>query len=289
MKPEKNTTYSDKVSIENLRAKKGKDKITMLTCYDVSFARILDQAGIDIILVGDSMANVVLGLEKTKEVSFKEMFNHTKAVRKAVRRSLLVADMPYVSYQANRKKALYYARKFIEEAGADAVKIEWFKYGREVTKMLVKNKIAVMGHIGLTPQTADKLGGFRVQGKDAKRAEELINQAVILQDAGVFSMVIECVPAKITKLITQRVTVPTIGIGAGEFCDGQVLVLYDLLGLYDKLHPRFVRTYVDLSSLVREKLVEFVSDVKKGTFPSPAESFSISEEELAKLKDIFKN
>ena len=160
-------------NIRDIMAKKGREKIAMLTAYDFSFASILDEAGIDIILVGDSMANVVLGMSSTKKISFKEMFNHTRAVRGAVKRALVVADMPYVSYQANKKKALYYAKKFVEEAGADAVKLEWFSHCEEITRILIKNNIAVMGHIGLTPQTADKLGGFKVQGKNFQRAFSL--------------------------------------------------------------------------------------------------------------------
>jgi len=276
-------------NIRDIMAKKGREKIAMLTAYDFSFASILDEAGIDIILVGDSMANVVLGMSSTKKISFKEMFNHTRAVRGAVKRALVVADMPYVSYQANKKKALYYAKKFVEEAGADAVKLEWFSHCEEITRILIKNNIAVMGHIGLTPQTADKLGGFKVQGKNFRRAFSLIEQAKLLDRLGIFSLVIECVPSKLSRLITERVKAVTIGIGAGNSCDGQVLVLYDLLGLYKRMKPKFVREYIDLSSLVNKTVRDFVRDIRKGTFPSKEESFSMKKEELRALLQILKS
>ena len=271
---------SKRLTPEDILTQKGKAKITMLTAYDVSFAEIVDKAGVDIILVGDSLANVILGLERTKEVSFREMFNHTKAVKKAVKHALVVADMPYVSCQVNRKKALYYAKKFMEEAGADAVKLEWFAYCPEITHTLARNNIPVMGHIGLTPQTVDKLGGFRVQGKQIQRARELVKQAKILQDLGVFSLVMECVPYKLAKIITQKLKVPTIGIGAGKYCDGQVLVLYDLLGLYKKMKPKFVRAYLDLYDTIGKAIVKFINDVKKEKFPSLTESFNIDDKEL---------
>ncbi len=274
---------SEKLKINDIAAVKGKGKIAMLTAYDFSFASILDKAGIDIILVGVSMANVVLGMDFTKQISFKEMFNHTRAVSKAVKHALVVADMPYVSYQINRKKSLYYAKKFIEDAGADAVKLEWFSHCEEVTRLLIKNNIPVMGHIGLTPQTADKLGGFKVQGRNYEKAVTLIKQAQVLDEIGVFGLVIECVPSKISRMITGKIKAPTIGIGAGSYCDGQVLVLYDLLGLYGKIKPKFVREYIDLSSLVNKTVKDFVSDIKNGAFPSEKESFSIKEEELQKL------
>ena len=281
--------YFRNKKIKDIISRKGKEKITMLTAYDFSFASILDEAGIDIILVGDSMANVVLGMSSTKDISFKEMFNHTRAVKRAVKRALVVADMPYVSYQINKKRALYYAKKFVEEAGADAVKLEWFSHCEEITRILIKNNIAVMGHIGLTPQTADKLGGFKVQGKDSEKALILIKQADTLDKLGVFSLVIECVPSKVSRLITERVKSLTIGIGAGNSCDGQVLVLYDLLGFYKRIKPKFVREYADLSSIVNKAVTNFISDIKKGSFPSPKESFSINEEESRRLIQILKD
>ena len=272
------------MKIEEIREKKGKEKITMLTAYDYSFAKILDEAGIDMILVGDSLANVVLGMEETKEISFEEMLNHTKAVKKATKFSLVIADMPYVAYQENPQKAVFYAEKFIKEAGADAVKIEWFEEAISVTQELVKNKIPVMGHIGLTPQTVDKLGGFKVQGKDYESAKRLLKQAKLFEEEGAFSLVLECIPSQIAKLITEILTIPTIGIGAGPFCDGQVLVLYDVLGLYKKIRPKFVKVYKDLSVFIKEAVTEYIKEVKSLQFPSSSHSFSVSSEILEKLK-----
>lgn len=270
--------------IEDILAKKGKEKITMLTCYDYSFAQILDETEVDMILVGDSLANVVLGMSSTKEISFDEMLNHTKAVRAGVSNSLIIADMPYVSYQKDIKRAVYFAERFIEQAKVDGVKVEWFRQCPEVVEKLIKNGIPVMGHVGLTPQTVEELGGFKVQGKDFERARQIVEQAKILQELGVFSIVLECIPYKLAELITQTVTVPTIGIGAGPFCDGQVLVLYDLLGLYKRIKPKFVKVYIDLSILVKEKVEEFIREVKEGKFPTFKESFSLNGKVVKQLQ-----
>jgi 3-methyl-2-oxobutanoate hydroxymethyltransferase len=261
-----------KVSPKDILKRKGKSKITMLTCYDYSFAGILDESGVDIILVGDSLANVILGLKETRRVSIKEMLNHTSAVARGVKRALVVADMPYLSYQKDPKKSLYYARKFIA-AGASAVKIEWFAKCPQVVKKLIQAKIPVMGHVGLTPQTAHLLGGYKVQGKDHKSAALLAEQAKKLQRLGVFSLVLECVPSQVSRRITKSLKVPTLGIGAGKYCDGQVLVVYDLLGLYTQKKPKFVRVYRDLSSDIKAAISRFKQDVKNGRFPSPKESF----------------
>jgi 3-methyl-2-oxobutanoate hydroxymethyltransferase len=273
----------EKVKVGDILKKKRKEEITMLTCYDYSFASILDEAGLDIILVGDSLANVVLGLKETRKVSIKEMLNHTQAVAKATKYALVVADMPYLSYQKEPKKSLYYAKKFMEK-GADAVKVEWFKDCPYVVKKLVKNKIAVMGHIGLTPQTVHLLGGFRVQGKTKQEILKLIKQAKILEDLGVFSIVLECIPYQVAKLITQKVKIPTIGIGAGKYCDGQVLVLYDLIGLYKNKKLKFVRMYRNLYEEVKKAVSEFIKDVKEKKFPFFEESFSLKRKEWNQLK-----
>jgi len=271
-----------KLTIEQIKAKKGRGKITMLTCYDYSFAKALDNAGIDIVLIGDSLANVVLGLEDVKKVSINEMLNHTKAVAGAITRSLVVADMPYASYQKNPKKCLYYAEKFIR-AGADAVKIEWFASCTEVVWTLIKNKIPVMGHIGLTPQTAHLLGGFKVQGKDKESAKEIVRQAEVLSSLGVFAIVLECIPYQLSRYITQAIDAPTIGIGAGKFCNGQVLVLYDVIGLYKRIIPKFVRTYAQFALQTERVAAKFMKDIKSGSFPAQKESFSIKEKEWRKL------
>jgi len=262
----------DKITTKDIFKKKNKEKITMLTCYDYSFAKILDDAGIDIILIGDSLANVVLGMEETRKVSITEMVNHSRAVAKAVKRSLVVVDMPYLSYQKNPKKCVYYAKKFID-AGADAVKIEWFKDCIFVIKKLIKNNIPVMGHIGLTPQTVHLLGGYKVQGRDRKSALMLNEQAKKMQDLGIFSLVLECVPSGVARRISRKIKVPTIGIGAGKCCDGQVLVLYDLLGLYKEKKPKFVRVYKDLAFEAKKAISAFKKDIKSGRFPSSKESF----------------
>ncbi|MCF7908826.1 MAG: 3-methyl-2-oxobutanoate hydroxymethyltransferase [Candidatus Omnitrophica bacterium] len=262
----------NKVKVKDILAKKAKQKITVLTCYDYSFARILDASGIDIILVGDSLANVVLGLKETREVTIAEMLNHTQAVARGVARALVVADMPYASYQKDPAKCLYYAKKFIAH-GADAVKIEWFSKCPQVVKKLIKNKIPVVGHIGLTPQTAHLLGGYKVQGKDDKSAKDLFNQAKLLEDLGVFSLVLECIPLSVSRQITKSLKIPTIGIGAGKYCDGQVLVLYDFLGLYPGKELKFVRRYKSLGQEVHSATLKFIQDVKNGQFPSTSESF----------------
>lgn len=277
--------FSDKVTIEAIRNKKGVQKITMLTCYDASFARILDMAGIDIVLVGDSMANVVLGMENTREVSFEEMFEHTRAVKRSLSRSLLVADMPYVSCR-RRRTAVRHAEKFIKEAGADAVKIEWFDGVQGVLEAFMRHHVPVMGHVGLTPQTADELGGMRVQGKDARRAQTILRQAELFAQGGAFSIVVECVPTEVSRIITEQLPIPTIGIGAGNACDGQVLVLYDMLGLYQKIEPKFVRRYADLSGVIKTAVEQFIQSTHSGNFPSERESFSISAEELDRLRRL---
>jgi 3-methyl-2-oxobutanoate hydroxymethyltransferase len=266
-----------KITINDILKKKNKGKVTVLTCYDYSFAKILDEAGIDIILVGDSLANVVLGMQDIKNISLLEMVNHTEAVAGGVNRSLVVADMPYKAYQKDPKKSLYYAKKFIK-AGADAVKIEWFSKVEFAIKRLIKNKIPVMGHIGLTPQTAHLFGGYKVQGRDEPRAKQLIEQAKILQELGVFSIVLECIPYQLARRITKALKIPTIGIGAGKYCDGQVLVLYDFLGLYKEKKLKFIRLYCDLSSQIKGVTSKYIQDVRMGRFPSKNESFSLKRE-----------
>jgi len=244
----------------------------MVTCYDYAFALAIGQAQVDIVLVGDSLANVVLGLTDTREVTIDEMINHTQAVARGTKNSLVITDAPYLAYQKNPKKSLYYAQKFIA-AGAQGVKIEWFKDCLLVVKTLIKNKIPVMGHIGLTPQTADLLGGYKVQGKDHTSVLNLVEQAKVLEDAGAFSLVVECVPESVGKLITASVKIPTIGIGAGKYCDGQVLVLYDLLGLYRNTRPRFVRQYCDLFAMIQKNVKKYSADVKRSRYPSRKESY----------------
>jgi len=273
----------NKITVNEIISLKNKRKITMLTAYDYPIAELIDKAGIDMILVGDSLANVVLGLNSTTEIGMPEMLHHAKAVRRAVKNSLLIADMPYNSYQLNPKEALKNAQRFINEAGAQAVKLEWFERCLEVTEQIVKANIPVMGHIGLTPQTIDKIGGFKVQGKDAQTAQNLINQAIELEKKGCFSIVLECVPDKIAGLISDKIRIPTIGIGAGASCDGQVLVINDMLGLFSRHTPKFVKKYADLSSLITKAVNDFKNEVLQEKFPSKEHSFSIKEEEFKKI------
>lgn len=273
-----------KITVKDiLEKKKSCEKITMLTAYDYPLASLIDRAGIDIILVGDSVANVVLGLESTTQVGMAEMIHHSKAVARAVKSAMVVGDMPYDSYQINPDDSVKNARRFIEEANCDAVKLEWFDKCLEVSEEILKSGIQVMGHIGLTPQTADKLGGFKVQGKDAEAAKRLIKQAQDLESIGCFSIVLECVPDKIAQIITHKLKIPTIGIGAGVNCDGQVLVTHDLLGLFERFKPKFVKQYVNLSSEIQKAIEDYKKEVIEERFPTREHSFTIKEEELKKL------
>lgn len=273
-----------KLNVKDILALKGKRKITMLTAYDYPLASLVDSAGIDMILVGDSLANVVLGLDSTTEVGMPEMLHHAKAVTRAVKHALVIGDMPYDSYQVNPEDSVKNAQRFIAEAKCDAVKLEWFDQCLAVSEEIIKSGIAVMGHIGLTPQTAEKQGGFKVQGKDAEAAQRLIEQATELEKLGCFSIVLECVPDRIAELITKKLKIPTIGIGAGVNCDGQVLVTHDLLGLFQRYTPKFVKKYIDVSALIAKAIEEYKKEVIAGKFPTPEHSFTIKEEELKKLK-----
>ena len=274
----------NKITVDLIVSLKNKRKITMLTAYDYPTGSLVDKAGIDIILVGDSLANVVLGLESTTQVGMPEMLHHAKAVRRGVKNALLIGDMPYSSYQLNPNECLSNAQKFIAEAGCQAVKLEWFDNCPQVTAQIIRAGIPVMGHIGLTPQTADKIGGFKCQGKDAQTAKRLIDQAEELETKGCFAIVLECVPDKIAELITKKIKIPTIGIGAGIHCDGQVLVINDLLGLFDRYTPKFVKKYADLSGLILEAVQSFKNEVIQEKFPAPEHSFTIKEEELKKIE-----
>lgn len=280
----------NKITVSDIMALKNKRKITMLTAYDYPLASLIDRAGIDMILVGDSVANVVLGLESTTQVGMTEMLHHAKAVTRAVKHALVIGDMPYESYQTspdgeavNPEESVKNAKRFIDEAKCDAIKLEWFDRCLEVTAQLIKAGLPVMGHIGLTPQTADKLGGFKVQGKDADQAKRLIEQAQGLENLGCFSLVLECVPDKIAEMITKKIKIPTIGIGAGIHCDGQVLVTHDALGLFERFTPKFVRKYINLTTLISQAIEEYKKEVREEKFPTKEHSFTIKEEELKKL------
>ncbi|MFC1807819.1 3-methyl-2-oxobutanoate hydroxymethyltransferase [Candidatus Omnitrophota bacterium] len=274
-----------KITFDSLAVKKRSNTpIVMLTAYDYPMADIIDKSGVDIVLVGDSLANVALGLESTTSVGMKEMLHHAKAVRRAIKRSILIGDMPYSSYQVDCEAALNNAKSFIKEAGCDGVKFEWFGDCPKVVEEVVKTGIPVMGHIGLTPQTAQKKGGFKVQGKDADAARNLIDSALLLQELGVFSIVLECVPDTLAQMITEKLRIPTIGIGAGPWCDGQVLVTNDLIGFSQGFKPKFVKQYIDLTNNIRGAVQQFCQEVADRKFPSNEHSYIMSDDELGKLK-----
>lgn len=279
----------NKVTIETIIEKKRLGiSITLLTAYSFPLASIIDNSGIDIILVGDSVANTELGLESTRSVTMREMLHHAKAVKRGVKNALLIGDMPYESYQLDVSDALNNAKRFMEEAGCDAVKLEWFEKCPEVTETILKAGIPVMGHIGLTPQTADKIGGFKVQGQDAERALQLIEQALLLEDLGIFSIILECVPDILAGIITKKLKVPTIGIGAGGGCDGQALVTHDMLGLIKgRKKPKFVKEYADIYSEIKKAVEAYKEEVEHNLFPLREHSYSMREEEAQRIADNF--
>ena len=276
---------NERVTVRQIQEKKRKkERIVVLTAYDYPLASLIDRSAVDIILVGDSLANVVLGLDSTTQVGMTEMLHHAKAVRRAVKRALLVGDMPFESYQKDPSQAVANARRFVAEAGCDAVKLEWFDWCLEVAENIVKAGIPVMGHVGLTPQTAEQSGGFKVQGKDADSARRILENALALEKKGCFSIVLECIPAPLAAMITQRLLIPTIGIGAGKDCDGQVLVTHDLLGLFDRFTPKFVKQYVRLNDAIEKGITRFCADVRRGKFPDKAHSYPMNPQELKTLK-----
>ena len=263
--------------------KQGEGKIVMVTAYDYPTAVLADRAGMDIVLVGDSLANVVLGEKGTVGVTMDQMIHHTRAVRRGITGALLVGDMPFLSYQVTPEEAIRNAGRFLKEGGAEAVKLEGGRTMAPTVRAIIEAGMSVMGHIGLTPQTASKLGGYRVQGKDAASAQGLLEDAAALDAAGVFSIVLECVPDRVAERITELVSVPTIGIGAGPACDGQVLVLHDLLGLTAGKSPRFVKRYADISQEILRALTAYRDDVLAGGFPGREHSFTIHDREFKKI------
>ncbi|HLF17371.1 MAG TPA: 3-methyl-2-oxobutanoate hydroxymethyltransferase [Candidatus Omnitrophota bacterium] len=267
-----------------LQKKKKGEKIVMLTAYDYPLASLIDRSGADIVLVGDSLANVVLGLERTKDVGMAEMIHHAKAVNRAVKQAMLVGDMPYEAYQENIETSVVHARRFIEEAGCQAVKLEWFDQCLKVVRKIIQAGIPVMGHVGLTPQTADRLGGLKVQGKDAQSARQIMANAQALEEAGCFCVVLECIPMELASMITQTLSIPTIGIGAGVHCDGQVLVTHDLLGYVDLFQPKFTKKYAHLDEVILTALKEYCHEVKTKRFPDEAHSYHIDKEQLTTVK-----
>ncbi|WIW70240.1 3-methyl-2-oxobutanoate hydroxymethyltransferase [Anaerosinus gibii] len=273
-----------KITVATLKERKQrKTPITMLTSYDYAMARMVDNAGIDMILVGDSLGNVVLGYESTIPVTVDDMIHHAKAVCRGVNQAMVVVDMPFMSYQISVVDALRNAGRIMKESGAQAVKVEGGKEIIEVVRAMVDAGIPVVGHLGLTPQSIHQLGGFKVQGKDMETAQKMIDDAKLLADAGVCALVLECVPEKLAQKITDTIHVPTIGIGAGNVCDGQVLVVNDMLGMYSDFTPKFVKKFADLSKLMQEAIEEYKQEVINREFPAKEHTFTMSDEVLEKL------
>ncbi len=258
-------------------------KISMLTAYDYPWALLADQGGIDMILVGDSLGMVVLGYKDTISVTMDQMIHHTKAVAGVVKSAVVLGDMPFGSYNVSIEKAIENANRFMKEGRADGIKLEGGKSVAPVVEAIVRAGIPVQGHIGLTPQTASALGGFKVQGKSAEAARALLEDAKSLEAAGCFSIVLEAIPAPIAKIITEKISIPTIGIGAGVHCDGQVLVTHDMVGLFDRFTPKFVKQYVKISATISAAIAEYKADVECGKFPEEKHSFIMNEEELKKM------
>jgi 3-methyl-2-oxobutanoate hydroxymethyltransferase len=274
-----------KITAPSLRARKGGASIVALTAYDYPTARLVDEAGFDFILVGDSLAQTVLGYDSTLPVTMEEMLHATRAVRRGVRRALIVGDMPFGTYQDNAGEAIKAAIRFVKEGGAEAVKVEGGTRRAKIVEAIVQAEVPVMGHIGLTPQSVLRMGGYRVQGKTIEAARELIEDALALEHAGVFALVLEGIPAEISRLITDRVQVPTIGIGAGLECDGQILVFSDLVGLTFGRTAKFVRQYVDLKAVVGDALKRYADDVTARRFPADQESYRLPEGVVVEITD----
>lgn len=272
----------EKIDITNIKqAKQQGRKIKMLTAYDYIMARLIDQSAVDIILVGDSLANVVLGLESTAQIGMEEMLHHTKAVCRGVERKFVVADMPLGAYD-DGPTACRNAERFVSEAGCDAIKLEWSENCLDVTRALIDAGYEVMGHVGLTPQTAES---FSVQGKDEASARAILKQAKQLAELGCFALVLECVPSELARIITEQVAIPTIGIGAGVHCNGQVLVTYDLLGMYDRFRPKFVKQFATLDQDIMQALNAYTKQVDGEEFPGADQSFSMDPKMLERLEE----
>lgn len=275
-----------KLTVPDIRGRKGgEEAITMLTAYDYPWALLVDRAGIDMILVGDSLGMVVLGYPDTVSVTMNEMIHHIQAVSRTVKRALVVGDMPFGSYNSDVHRAVDNATRILKEGRADCVKLEGGRTMAPVVEAMVRAGIPVQGHIGLTPQTASSLGGFKVQGKSAEAARALLDDARSLEAAGCFSLVLEAIPAPIARRVTEAVSIPTIGIGAGIHCDGQVLVTHDMVGLFDRFTPKFVKQYANIRETISRALEDYKTDVQQRRFPADEHSFVMGEAELRKLRE----
>ncbi|WP_202709216.1 3-methyl-2-oxobutanoate hydroxymethyltransferase [Sporosalibacterium faouarense] len=267
-----------------LKAKKENDKISMLTAYDYSTAKVLDDAGVDSILVGDSLGMVMLGYENTLQVTMDDMIHHCKAVSRGTKNAMVIGDMPFLSYHVSVEESVRNAGRLIQEGNVHAVKLEGGSNIIDNVRAIIKAQIPVIGHLGLTPQSVNMFGGFKVQGKNEQKAKQIIEDALLLQEAGVFAIVLECVPEKLSKIITEKLTIPTIGIGAGKYCDGQVLVVQDMLGMYKNFTPKFVKQYANLSESIEGAVKGYIDEIKKGDFPAKEHTFSINDEVLNKIQ-----
>jgi 3-methyl-2-oxobutanoate hydroxymethyltransferase len=275
-----------RVNINQIKEMKQKgDKIAMLTAYDYSTAKIVDEAGVPLILVGDSLGMVVLGYESTIPVTMEDMLHHTRAVVRGARKSLVVSDMPFMTYHVSLEDALRHAGRFIQEAGAQAVKLEGGVTVADKVKKIIDCGIPVMGHIGLTPQSINALGGYKIQGKTPEAARSLLDDALALEQAGAFAVVLETVPAALAALITRKLKIPTIGIGAGPGCDGQVQVINDLLGSFSDFVPKHAKQYASLADIIKNAVTEYQTEVKNGAFPTEKHSFTMDEAVLAELQN----
>lgn len=265
------------------QAKERGNKLSMLTAYDYSMAKIIDEASVNGILIGDSLGMVIKGEEDTLAVTVEEIIYHTKAVKKGVKNALIVSDMPFLSYHVSVEQAVLNAGRIIKEGGSNAVKLEGGAEFVPQIKAIVGAQIPVMGHLGLTPQSVNAFGGFKVQGKNELAARKLIEDAVLLEKAGVFSIVLEGIPEKVAELITKSISIPTIGIGAGKYCDGQILVYQDMLGMFNDFVPKFVKQYANIGEIMKNAISSYVNEVQEGTFPEDKHTFKIDETELKKL------
>lgn len=277
------TSTNKFTAVSFLKAKEEGKKITMLTAYDYPMAKLLDEAGVDCLLVGDSLGMVVLGYETTLQVTVDDIVHHCRAVARGAKRAMVIADMPFLSYHISIEDSVRNAGRLIQEGGASAVKLEGGSNVIDKIKAILDAQIPVIGHLGLTPQSVNMLGGFKVQGTSLAQVKKLIEEAELLQQAGVCALVLECVPEKLAKLISEKLSIPTIGIGAGKYCDGQVLVTQDMLGLYSDFKPKFVKQYAKLSCSINEACMQYISEVQQQQFPGAEHSFAIDDEILNRL------
>jgi len=278
---------SEKITVSNFReSKRTGRKITMLTAYDYPTAKIIDQSGIDAILVGDSLGMVVLGYEDTTRVTMEDMVHHTKAVVRGAKRAMVVADMPFLSYHMGIYESVRNAGRLVNEAGCKAIKLEGGEEVVEDIKAIIRAGIPVMGHLGYTPQSINVFGGHKAQGKTFETAKKIYRDALLLQEAGVFAIVLECVPYKLAKFITEKLEIPTIGIGSGAMCDGQVLVIHDIIGMFRDFVPRHTKRYADVGEVLENSVKSYIKDITEGVFPTEKNSFTVEDEVIEALEKI---